>query len=385
MQTPIYLDYNSTTPVDIEVFEAMKPYFLENFGNPSSKTHSYGWVADKAVQTARKQIASLIGSETKEIIFTSGATESNNLALRGVFESYGFEGAHIVSTTTEHKSVMETLEYLETKGAKITLLPVDQFGQVSAEQVQESLTENTILVSVIFGNNEIGTLNDIKEIGNLTFAKGILLHTDAVQALGRLDMKVNDLKVDLMSFSSHKIYGPKGIGGLYVRQIPERVKIKKILFGGEQEMGLRPGTLNVPAIVGFGKACQLLQQNFHEENFAIKELQTLFINELLKLPNTKLNGHPTKRLNNNVSVRFEGVKNFELIKHLKNVACSTGAACSSDLARVSHVLDAIGLNLDQIQSTIRFSFGRFSKSADIIYVVDKIKDYLISPQNSQTL
>lgn len=379
----VYLDYNSTTPIDPDVFEQMRPFFTEHFGNPASRLHSYGWIADKAVQNARKQIATLIGAEAKEIIFTGGATESNNLAIRGVFEAYGYEGAHIISTQTEHKSVLEALEYVEKHGAKVTYIPVNSFGQITAEQIEEAITPDTILVSVIYGNNEIGSLNPIEEIGHITTKREIFFHTDAVQALGRTEIHVKDLNIDLLSMTAHKLYGPKGIGALYVRHIPRRVKLEPLIVGGGQEKGLRAGTLNVPGIVGFGKACEVATSNFHEENFALNELKNLFIKNLLDIPGTVLNGHPTQRLNNNISVQFGGVKNTDLIIALKNVACSTGSACSSDSAKPSHVLQAIGLNPEQIQSTIRFGIGRYTNIEQIDYVCSKIRTYIESVQKPE--
>ncbi len=386
LDNPIYLDYNSTTPVDPDVFESMKPYFLEHFGNPSSKLHTYGWAADKAVQNARKQVAALVKGEAKEIIFTGGATESNNLALRGVFQNYAKNNeAHIITTATEHSSVLETVEDLKYLNAKVTILPVNEYGQVTPEQVENAITENTILVSVILANNEIGTLNPIRKIGKITSQKGIIFHTDAVQALGRFELNVNDLKVDLMSITAHKMYGPKGVGALYVRQLPNRIKLRPLVTGGGQELGLRAGTLNVPSIVGFGKACELAQLNFHEENFAISELRNNFLKNLLTLPGTHLNGHPTERLNNNISIRFDNILNTDLIRNLKNVACSTGSACSSEQAKVSPVLTAIGLDLDQIKSTVRFGLGRFTKAHEIDYVFEKIRNYLKYREGSQGL
>lgn len=379
----VYLDYNSTTPIDPDVFEHMRPYFLEHYGNPASRLHSFGWIADKAVQSARKQVADIIHAQAKEIVFTGSATESNNLAIRGIFEAYGYEGAHIISTQAEHKSVLEALEYLEKRGAKVTYLPVNSYGQVTPEQVEEAITSDTILITIIFANNEIGSLNPIEEIGRIAAQKEIIFHTDAVQALGRTEIHVKNLNIDLLSMSAHKMYGPKGVGALYVRQIPRRVKLEPLILGGGQEKGLRAGTLNVPGIVGFGKACEIAKNNFHEENFALNEIKNTFIKQLLEIPGTVLNGHPTQRLNSNISVQFAGMKNTELIMALKNIACSTGSACSSDSAEPSHVLKAIGLSNEQIQSTIRFGIGRYTNVEQIDYVCGKIRAYFESIQRPE--
>lgn len=384
-QKPIYLDYNSTTPMDERVFEAMKPYFLEKFGNASSKTHSYGWDADLGVENARKQIATAINALPKEIFFTSGATESNNLALKGAIdyalshnESRG--PVHILSTTTEHKAVYDVLENLQnsSRSIELTLLKCDNYGRVSVDQIKRELRPNTILVSIIWGNNEIGTINPISEIGAFLTSHGILFHTDAAQAFGQVPIDVQKMNIDLLSLSGHKIYGPKGIGALFVRQMPKRARLSAITYGGGQEKGLRPGTLNVPSIVGFGKAAEIAVKEMKINNEKIQKIRDEMILDLLKIPFIQLNGHPLERLPNNISITLDGVPNAQLLMDLKSLALSTGSACTTGSTEPSHVLKALGLSDEKCMSTIRIGIGRSTTSDEAHYAIKRIKEVSIS-------
>ncbi len=362
----IYLDFHATTPVDPEVFETMKTYFCEEFGNAASANHQFGWTAQTAVEKSRKVLGSFIGAPGKDIVFTSGATESNNLALFGVAETYREKGNHIVTTQTEHKSVLDSCVELEKRGFKITYLEVDSFGRVTAEQINKALTPQTILVSVMGANNEIGTLQPIKEIGKITREKNIIFHTDGVQAVGYLKMDVEEMNVDLLSFSSHKIYGPKGIGALYVRSQNPRIKLKPIIYGGGHEKGLRSGTLNVPGIVGFAKAAELVMANRDKEFEKVKALRDRLQNFLSgKIKKLKINGHPTERLPNNLNMSFEGVDGASLLGEIKELCVSTGSACSSAQINPSHVLTAIGLSPDLAMSTLRLGLGRMTTPEDV--------------------
>lgn len=381
---PIYLDYNSTTPMDERVFEAMKPYFLEKFGNASSTTHSYGWDADMGVETARKQIATSINCLPKEIYFTSGATESNNLAIRGVLENLiaqnPSESFHVITTSTEHKAVLDVMKSMtaELKNVEATYIPCDNYGRVSLEQIKSAQRENTVLASIIFGNNEIGTINPISEIGAYLTSQGILFHTDAAQAFGQIPIDVQKLNVDLLSISGHKIYGPKGVGALFVRQMPKRTRISPLLNGGSQEKGLRPGTLNVPGIVGLGKAAEISNQEIKIHSQKISKLRDEMIVELLKIPFAQLNGHPIQRLPNNISLTLDGISNTDLLMELKMLALSTGSACASNSPQPSHVLKALGLSDEKCMSTIRIGIGRNTSDDDVQLAIKKIKDVSFS-------
>jgi cysteine desulfurase len=362
---PIYLDYQATTPLDPRVFEAMKLFFIEEFGNASSSTHLYGWNAEKAVEKARRQIAELINSESKEIIFTSGATESNNLALIGLALSHKEKGNHIITTRVEHKSVLDTLKFLETQGFEITILPVDSKGKVSTQDVISALTNKTILLSVILANNEIGTINSVNEIGLIAKNHGVIFHVDAAQALGKIPIDVKTISADLISFSAHKVYGPKGVGALFIRKQTPRLRLTPLIHGGGHELGLRSGTLNVPGIVGFGEACALAQKELLAEAKRVGLLRDAFQKELEKaLPDIKINGDLENRLPHNLSLSFKGVDSSSLIRSLKEVAVSPGSACATASLAPSHVLTAIGLPDDLAQSTIRFGFGRFTTSEE---------------------
>lgn len=375
---PIYLDYNSTTPMDERVFEAMKPYFIEKFGNASSKTHSYGWDADIGVEIARKQIATAINALPKEIYFTSGATESNNLALTGTIEyikgqSSSSSPLHIISTQTEHKAVYDVLKHHE-KDIEVTFIKPDQYGRISLEQVKAAQKPHTVLVSIIFGNNEIGTLNPISEIGAYLTSQGVLFHTDAAQAFGQVAIDVQKMNIDLLSLSGHKIYGPKGVGALFIRQMPKRARLSPILFGGGQEKEMRPGTLNVPSIVGFGKAAEIANQELKKNNDKISAIRDDMIVELLKIPFAQLNGHPVQRLSNNISLTLEGIPNSQLLMELKDLALSTGSACTTGSTEPSHVLKALGHSDELCMSTIRIGVGRSTTEEEAQYAVKRIKE-----------
>lgn len=373
MKLPIYMDYHATTPVDPRVFEVMKPYFTEIFGNAASRSHSFGWAAEEAVEKARKQIADLINSDPKEIIFTSGATESDNLALKGVAEMYAEKGNHIITQVTEHKAILDSAKALERKGIKVTYLSVDKYGMIDLNQLNDSITDKTILVSIMYANNEIGTIQPIEEIGKLCHEKGVLFHTDATQGLSTLPFDVQKMNIDLASFSAHKIYGPKGVGALYVRKKNPRVKLTPIIDGGGHERGMRSGTLNVPGIVGFGAAAELAkmerEKDYKHEKFLRDKLKDgIFTN----LNHVFLNGHPEKRLPNNLNVSFAYVEGESFIMGLKDVAVSSGSACTSASLEPSYVLKALNVGDDLAHSSIRFGLGRFNTEEEVDYVIEQI-------------
>ena len=369
---PIYLDHHATTPVDPRVFKAMTPYFTENFGNASSLDHTYGYDASDAVKKARETIANAIGANVAEIIFTSGATESDNLALIGVMEKNKEKGNHLITCATEHKAILDTAHHLESLGYKVTFLPVDEFGQINLESLKEAITEQTILISIMAANNEIGTIADIAEIGKIAHENGVLFHTDAAQAVGHIPIDVQKMNIDLMSFSSHKIYGPKGIGALYVRSLSPRVKIDSIVYGGGQERNIRSGTLNVPGIVGFAKAIEIAQKEMEQENTKFKKWMGLMLAKLSEA-GAKLNGHPEKRLAHNLNVRFDGIESKAIINSVsKKIAISAGSACTTQVVEPSHVLLALGLSEDQTHSSIRVGCGRFNTEEEIKIAADEI-------------
>lgn len=372
MKFPVYMDYNATTPVDPEVFEEMKPYFCEVYGNASSANHKYGWEAEEAVSKGRRRVADLIGAVPREIIFTAGSTESNNIAIKGIAEIYSDKGNHIITCTSEHKAVLETCESLESKGFKTTYLKVDESGLISLKELEDAITDKTILVSIMAANNEIGTIQPVKEIGKICRERGILFHTDATQAVGKIPVNVNEMNIDLMSISAHKFYGPKGIGALYVRSKDPAVKISKQMHGGSQEKGLRSGTLNVPGIVGFGKACEISRRVMDEEMKKHTVYRDKIIDALSEIENVHINGHKKNRLTNNINISIDNVSIDALIGDLKEIALSTGSACTSAAMAPSHVLSAIGRNDKLGRSSLRISFGRFTTEEEIEYVCERI-------------
>jgi cysteine desulfurase len=373
LRFPIYLDNHATTPLDPRVLEAMLPYFTEKFGNAASRQHQFGWEAEAGVELARKQIAELINANPKEIIFTSGATESINLALKGIALAYSEKKNHIITTQIEHKATLDTCKRLEKMGFKIDYVPVDRYGLVDPDEIKKRITSETILVSVMFANNEIGTIEPIEEIGKICAEKNVLFHTDAAQALGKIPIDVQKLNIDLMSMSAHKIYGPKGVGALFIKKKTPKIKIIPLIDGGGHEGGLRSGTLNVPGIVGFGKACEIAKSEMEEEAKKTKYLRDKLQNEIMnRLEDVYLNGHPTNRLPNNLNLSFFGVESEAIFMGIKEVALSSGSACSSTSVEKSHVLKAIGLNDDLISSAIRFGIGRFNTEEEIDYVIGRI-------------
>ena len=374
MKFPIYLDNHATTPMDPRVLESMLPYFTEKFGNAASRNHAFGWEAEEGVETARKQIAKLIHADAKEIVFTSGATESNNLALKGVVEMYHEKGDHIITSSTEHRAVLDTAKTLETKrGVKVTYLPVDKFGMVNPEDVRNAITDKTILISIMFANNEIGTINPIKAIGKIAKEKGILFHCDATQGVGKVPIDVQEMGIDLMSFSAHKIYGPKGIGALYVRKKNPRVRIAAQMDGGGHERGMRSGTLPVPLIVGFGKACELCEQEMAADAARLSVMRDRLHATITKaLEDVYLNGHPTERLPHNLNVSFAYVEGESLLMGCKEIALSSGSACTSATLEPSYVLRALGVGAELAHSSIRFGLGRFTLDEEVDYAAKKI-------------
>lgn len=374
MKFPIYLDNHSTTPMDPRVLEAMLPYFTEKFGNSASRNHAFGWEAEEGIENARKQIAKLIHADAKEIVFTSGATESDNLALKGVAEMYHEKGDHIITSSTEHRAVLDTAKALEAKrGVKVTYLPVDKFGMVSPEDVRKAITDKTILISVMFANNEIGTINPVKEIGKIAKEKGILFHCDATQGVGKVPVDVQDMGIDLMSFTAHKIYGPKGVGALYVRKKNPRVRIAAQMDGGGHERGMRSGTLPVPLIVGFGKACELCELEMDADAARLSVMRDrLHVNITNALEEVYLNGHPTQRLPHNLNISFAYVEGESLLMGCKEIALSSGSACTSATLEPSYVLRALGVGAELAHSSIRFGLGRFTLDEEVDYAGKRI-------------
>ena len=366
MPETIYLDNNATTRTDPRVVEAMLPYFGEVYGNAASGSHAFGWAAEAAVKKARTQVAALIGADAREIVWTSGATESDNLALKGVFEQYAPDGGHLITCVTEHKAILDSAKHLERLGHRVTYLPVDSEGRLSLNALAEVLTEDTTLVSVMLGSNEVGTLQPVAEIGALCRAKGVLFHCDATQAVGKLPIDLQILPIDLLSFTAHKMHGPKGVGALYVRRRDPRVRLALQMDGGGHEQGRRSGTLNVPGIVGFGRACEICQNELAAEQLYLTHLRDKLIDGLLKaVPGAVLNGHPTERLPHNANMAFEGIESDALLTALPDIALSTGSACSSESLSASYVLKALGFDDARAYSSVRFGLSRFTTEAEI--------------------
>jgi cysteine desulfurase len=371
VKLPIFMDSQSTTPMDPRVFEAMVPYFMERFGHPGSRNHPFGWEAESAMERGREQLARLVGArDPKELVFTSGGTESDNLALKGVAEMYREKGDHIITTVIEHRAILDTCKRLEKQGVKVTYLPVDAQGMVSVDAIRSALTDKTILISVMFANNEIGTIQPIAEIGKLAKEKGILFHTDATQAVGKIPVDVEKMGVDLLTCSAHKLYGPKGIGALYVRRRSPRVRLAAMIDGGGHERGTRSGTVPVPLAVGFGKAAELCGQLMAEESRQLARLRDRLQDRILtSLDEVYLNGHPEKRLPHNLNISFAYVEGESVLMGLnKEVALSSGSACTSSTLEPSYVIAALGVGADLAHSSIRYGLHRFSTEEEVDYV-----------------
>ncbi|HYZ87149.1 MAG TPA: IscS subfamily cysteine desulfurase [Bryobacteraceae bacterium] len=375
MKLPIYLDNHATTPVDPRVLDSMLPYFREEFGNAASRNHVFGWKAEEAVETARKQIADLIGANSKEIVFTSGATESNNLALKGVAQMYAEKGNHIITVASEHKAVLDTCKHLEKEGCRVTYLPLKQDGLIDLDMFRDALTDKTILVSVMYANNEIGVIQPIAEIGKICKEKGILFHSDAVQAVGKVPVNVIADNIDLLSLSGHKIYGPKGVGALYVRRKSPRVQLASQMDGGGHERGMRSGTLNVPGIVGLGKACEIARLEMPEESQRLRTMRDWLKNKLeSELDEVFVNGSMEHRLPHNLNMSFAYVEGESLLMGINEIAVSSGSACTSATLEPSYVLKSLGMGDDLAHSSIRFGIGRFNTQEELEYTANKLID-----------
>ncbi len=374
MKLPVYLDNNATTKVDPRVLDAMIPFFTEDFGNAASRNHPFGWKAEEAVDYAREQIATLIGANEKEIIFTSGATESNNLALKGVFEMYAEKGKHIITAVTEHKAILDTCKHLEKQGAEITYLHPGEDGLLTVAQVEEVMRPDTILVTIMFGNNEIGVLQPIREIAAVCKKHGVLFHSDATQAVGKIPVDVLADNIDLMSFTAHKMYGPKGIGALYVRRKNPRVKVTAQMDGGGHERGMRSGTLNVPGIVGFGKAAELARIEMQSDTARIIKMRDRLENELLKLEESYLNGDKEHRLPHTTNISFKYVEGEGLMMAIKDIAVSSGSACTSASLEPSYVLKSLGLDDELAHSSLRFGLSRYTTDEEIDFTIQCVSD-----------
>ena len=373
VKLPIYMDNHATTPVDPRVLEAMLPFFKESFGNPASRNHSFGWIAEEGVEVAREQIAKLIGATSKEIIFTSGATESNNLAIKGVAEMYREKGNHIITAVTEHKAVLDTCKRLEKHGYRVTYLPVKKDGLIDLEDLKRAMDDKTILVTIMAANNEIGVLQPIEEIGKLCHERGVLFHTDAVQAVGKGPVDVNKQHLDLVSITGHKIYGPKGVGALYVRRKNPRVQISALIDGGGHERGMRSGTLNVPGIVGLGKACAIAQEEMAKEACRLVGLRERLRERIMsKLDEVYINGSMEHRLPGNLNISFAYVEGESLLMGINDIAVSSGSACTSATLEPSYVLKALGTGDDLAHSSLRFGIGRFNTESQVDYVADRV-------------
>ena len=378
LELPIYLDNNATTPMDPRVLEAMLPYFTEKFGNAASRNHSFGWVAEEAVDYAREQIAKLINADPKEIIFTSGATEADNLAIKGVYEMYATKGNHIITCTTEHKAVLDTCKHIEKTGGEVTYLDVKEDGLIDLAELEKAITPKTILISIMYGNNETGVIQPVREISKIARKHGVLFFTDGTQAVGKIPVDVNADGIDLMAFSGHKMYGPKGVGALYVRRKNPRVKVTSQMDGGGHERGMRSGTLNVPAIVGFGKACELCMNEMESESKRLSAMRDRLENALMELEETYVNGTPEHRLPHTANISFKYVEGEGLMMGFnKNIALSSGSACTSASLEPSYVLKALGLGDDLAHSSLRFGLGRFTTDEQIDFTIKAIKETVI--------
>lgn len=375
LKLPVYLDNNATTPVDPRVLEEMIPYFAQHFGNAASRSHSFGWEAEEAVDYARGQVAKLIGADPKEIIFTSGATEADNLAIKGVFEMYGSKGNHIITCTTEHKAVLDACKHIEKLGGEVSYLPVQSDGLMDLKELEAAIKQSTILIAIMYANNEIGVIQPVQEISLIAKKHGVLFFTDATQAVGKIPVDVIKDGIDLMAFSAHKMYGPKGVGALYVRRKNPRVRVTAQMDGGGHERGMRSGTLNVPGIVGFGMACEICRLNMEEDTKRINALRDKLENALLQTEETYLNGNKENRLPHVTNVSFRYVESEALMLGCnKSIAVSSGSACTSASVEPSHVLKALGLSDDLAHSSLRFSLGRFTTEEEIDYTIDQIKN-----------
>ncbi|RZK78111.1 MAG: IscS subfamily cysteine desulfurase, partial [Pedobacter sp.] len=373
MELPIYLDNNATTPLDPRVLDAMLPYFTSKFGNAASRNHAFGWVAEEGVDYAREQAAKLIGCSDKEIIFTSGATEADNLGIKGVFEMYAEKGNHIITATTEHKAVLDTCKHLEKLGARVTYLNVKEDGLIDLQELEAAMTEQTILVTIMYGNNEIGVIQPIKEISAIAHKFGALFMTDATQAVGKIPVDVNADGIDLLAFSAHKMYGPKGVGVLYVRRKNPRVKVTAQMDGGGHERGMRSGTLNVPGIVGLGKACELCRLEMESEAIRLSALRDKLESALTVMEESYVNGNVQHRLPHVANISFKYVEGEGLMMAMKDLAVSSGSACTSASLEPSYVLKSLGLSDDLAHSSIRFGLGRFTTEAEVDYAIENTK------------
>lgn len=373
MQLPIYLDNNATTKVDPRVVDAMLPYFSDVFGNAASRNHSFGWGAEEAVDKAREQVAQLIGADPKEIVFTSGATESDNLALKGIAEMYAEKGDHIITAVTEHKAILDACKHLEKQGKRVTYLDVDREGLINLDELRDAITDKTILVSIMMGNNEIGTIQPLKAISEICREKSVFFHTDATQGVGKVPVDVNELGIDLMSFTAHKMYGPKGVGALYVRRKNPRVRLAAQMDGGGHERSFRSGTLNVPGIVGFGKAAELCRLEMDRDIAHTTRLRERLRQGIMDaIDETYLNGSATERLPNNMNISFNYVEGESLLMGLSEVALSSGSACTSASLEPSYVLKALGVGDELAHSSLRFGLSRFTTDEEVDYVINKV-------------
>ena len=378
LELPIYLDNNATTPMDERVFEAMKPYFLNHYGNAASRNHPFGWAAEEAVDYARGQVASLIGADPKEIIFTSGATEADNLGIKGIYEMYASKGNHIITATTEHKAVLDTCKHIEKMGGEVTYLQVDREGLIDLKELEAAIKPSTILIAIMYANNEIGTVQPMRAISEIARKNGVLVFTDGTQAVGKIPVDVQADGIDLMAFTGHKMYGPKGVGALYVRRKNPRVKVTAQIDGGGHERGMRSGTLNVPGIVGFGKACEICKQDMASDTKRITKLRDRLESALILLEEAYINGSTEHRLPHVSNISFKHVEGEGLLMGFnKDIALSSGSACTSASLEPSYVLKALGLGDDLAHSSLRFGLSRFTTEEEIDYTIKAISDTVI--------